>query len=74
MNPKIYKEYLKAVDLGIKGEKYGYLNEIIEEEKDSNNLILTIKNYRIKTGLSYRIHFYSEREDYMIKGPMGKGL
>jgi NAD(P)H-flavin reductase len=35
---------------------------------------MTIKDYRIKGGLSNRIHNFAEKDEYKIKGPMGKGL
>jgi hypothetical protein len=62
MNPTVNKEYLKAVELGLKGEKHTYLNEVIIEEKRSLNIAMTIKNYRIRGGLSHSIHHFAEKD------------
>jgi len=56
MKKENYKKYQKAVKKALKGDRYYPIENDLIEEKEINDITLTVKNYRIKSGLSFKLH------------------
>lgn len=69
MIPAVYSEYLRVLKTG-NGSDF---NDALLASADSNQIHLTIKNYKRNAGLSFRFHS-QDSSDYTVQGPMGRGL
>lgn len=80
MSKAYYEELLKCLDTelsssSINGPGGGSFDAKLLEPVLVGNVNLTIKNYKLTKGLSYRFFEEPMTEDtYEITGPMGKGL
>ena len=50
--PSIYQEYLRVIYEAVKNDSVAHFDSSLFEDKDSNEVALTIKNYRRIGGLS----------------------
>lgn len=75
MKPNVYAEYTRTI-----GEylAHGIVKATIDPallgEKDGNSIVLTLKNYGVRGGLSAALSDPDNSSAYLIKGPMGTGL
>ena len=72
--PSFYEEILRVADAAVSGKKADF-DEGLLAAQPSNQLWLTLKNYRFPNGVS--THIYSAQHNvgqFYLKGPMGKGL
>lgn len=69
MIPAVYNEYLRVLK---QGDGSDFKIDLLNSE-DTNQINLTIKNYKRSSGLSFRFHENSSAI-YDVQGPMGKGL
>ena len=73
MQKDVYKEYVRILNEGSARTSLNKDTENYFDDRDQDQLIMTIKNYNLPKGLSHNIHT-SEKAQFEIKGPMGKGL
>jgi hypothetical protein len=75
MNPDVYAEYCRMIREFLTQGTYTPAKSSHFEEKDGNQLVLTMKNYGHKKGLSTAISDSLNTDSaYLVKGPMGTGL
>lgn len=74
MKKTIYDEYLRIVDLALKDNNDLKFNKDLIESDDTNEITITVKDYKVKKGLSSLLHRLDHVGPYMFKGPLGKGL
>lgn len=85
-NPTVQRELLMMAGQILSGESLKFNSKILKGG-DVNNINLTVKTYRTKTGLATKMHsvrldqesqkdanYFSTENAFIIKGPVGKGL
>ena len=75
MKAESYREYIRVLKEYNENGKIGQFSKSHMDLLEEDEIIVTVKNYNMKDGLSKVIHEAPLNEDvFWIKGPMGKGL
>lgn len=73
--PHIYQEYLRVIYEIVDNDTVCHFDNTLFLENDTNEVALTIKNYKKQGGLShFMFNEKNEKQNYWMSGPMGKGL
>ena len=74
MRKEVYNEYLRVLKEELDNEENIKFKEQLLNDTDSDEIVVTVKNYNIVGGLSRMVHLCHQDTVFHIKGPMGKGL
>ena len=73
MRPDILKQVIKMADDVCSGSSVA-VNLSVFDDEDRNQVALTAKNYFTANGVASSFFECDRIEEFMVKGPMGKGL
>eukprot|EP00347_Sterkiella_histriomuscorum_P018766 403344262 len=74
IRPMAYKNYVRVLEEAVEEGNYLDFNEEIFNQDQQQEVILTVKNYGRKGGLSKHLFKHAEKLQLKLEGPMGKGL
>ena len=74
LRPKVYNEYLWALQYAIEGKEPKFNMKKYLDDKKADEFQVVIKNYDNPKGLSQKLTKADASIEYEIKGPLGKGL